>query len=78
MSSCCGVGSDPDESTSQVFVEEDSDIQGPEDLAGKKIAVNSTKNLGDVTIPVALENNGIDPFRHRVRSDELLRHVRTL
>lgn len=61
VSSCCGVGSDPDESTSQVFVEEDSDIQGPEDLPGKKIAVNSTKNLGDVTIPVALENNGIDP-----------------
>ena len=61
VSSCCGVGSVPEESTSQIFVLNDSDIQGPEDLPGKKIAVNSTKNLGDVTIPVALENQGIDP-----------------
>lgn len=61
VSDCCGVGADPKSSTSEVFVLEDSDIKGPEDLPGKKIAVNSTKNLGDVTIPAALENEGIDP-----------------
>ncbi|MGO1401883.1 MAG: ABC transporter substrate-binding protein [Flaviflexus sp.] len=61
VSNCCGVGAIDEESTSSVFVLEDSDIQGPEDLADTTIAVNSTKNLGDVTIPVALENQGIDP-----------------
>ncbi|MBM9432413.1 ABC transporter substrate-binding protein [Flaviflexus equikiangi] len=60
VSNCCGVAGTSDETSSRVFVLEDSDIQGPEDLAGKTIAVNSTKNLGDVTIPVALENQGID------------------
>ena len=52
------MASDPDESTSKVFVER-IDIQGPE-TSGKKIAVNSQES-SDVTIPVALENNGIDP-----------------
>ena len=40
---------------------QESNIKGPEDLPGKRIAVNSVKNLGDVTIPVALKNKGIDP-----------------
>ncbi|MGO1591519.1 MAG: ABC transporter substrate-binding protein [Ancrocorticia sp.] len=61
VSTCCGTGSVPENDTSQVFVLPDSDIEGPEDLPGKSIAVNSTKNLGDVTIPAALENQGIDP-----------------
>lgn len=61
VSNCCGVAGVDEESTSNVFVLPDSDIQSAEDLAGKTIAVNSTKNLGDVTIPEALENKGIDP-----------------
>lgn len=60
VSNCCGVAGIDEESTSGVFVMPDSDIESPADLAGKTIAVNSTKNLGDVTIPVALENQGID------------------
>lgn len=58
---CCGTYSEPSQDTSGVFVLEDSEIAGPEDLPGKKIAVNSTKNLGDITIPHALEQQGIDP-----------------
>lgn len=60
VSNCCGVGGVDEPSTSRVFVLEDSEIQGAEDLAGTTIAVNSTKNLGDVTIPVALDAQGID------------------
>ncbi|WP_182354349.1 ABC transporter substrate-binding protein [Flaviflexus huanghaiensis] len=60
VSNCCGVAGEEDETSSRVFVLEDSEIQGPEDLAGTTIAVNSTKNLGDVTIPVALENLGVE------------------
>lgn len=58
---CCGTGTDVKKDTSNIFVLEDSKIQGPEDLPGKRIAVNSLKNLGDVTIPVALQKKGIDP-----------------
>ncbi|MDU7360210.1 MAG: ABC transporter substrate-binding protein [Propionibacteriaceae bacterium] len=61
VANCCGVGSDPKKDTSSIFVLKDSAIKGPEDLPGKRIAVNSVKNLGDVTIPVALKNKGIDP-----------------
>lgn len=60
VSNCCGVGAVDEPSTSRVFVLEDSEIQGPEDLPGTTIAVNSTKNLGDVTIPAALDAQGID------------------
>jgi len=60
VSNCCGVAGVDEPSTSRVFVLDDSEITGPEGLAGATIAVNSTKNLGDVTIPAALEAQGID------------------
>lgn len=58
---CCGTQGEVEKDTSGVFVLDDSDIAGAEDLPGKTIAVNSTKNLGDITIPRALEQRGIDP-----------------
>ena len=58
---CCGTFGDTSQDTSGVFVLDDSEIQGPEDLPGTTIAVNSTKNLGDITIPHALQQRGIDP-----------------
>lgn len=51
--------SDPKEDFSAVLVPADSDIKRPEDLAGKRIAVNTLKNIGDVTIKAALEELGV-------------------
>lgn len=61
VGNCCGTGSDPAKDASGVFVLPDSGITDASGLAGKRIAVNSTKNLGDLTIPLALRNRGIDP-----------------
>lgn len=61
VSNCCGVGDDAEKDTSEIFVLPDSSIETAADLAGKKIAVNSTKNLGDLTIPIALKKLGVDP-----------------
>lgn len=61
VGNCCGTQGTPEEDVSQIFVLEDSEIKGPEDLPGTRIAVNSTKNLGDITVPAALENLGIEP-----------------
>lgn len=49
-----------EEDFSAVIVSEGSDIQGPADLAGKTIAVNTLENIGDVTISAALEEQGVD------------------
>ncbi|MGH3321179.1 MAG: ABC transporter substrate-binding protein [Streptosporangiaceae bacterium] len=45
---------------SHVYVRADSDIRSPKDLEGKKIAVNTLQNIGDVTIKAALEKKGVD------------------
>ncbi|NEK56739.1 ABC transporter substrate-binding protein [Geodermatophilus sabuli] len=44
-----------------MVVAADSPIQGIEDLAGKKIAVNTVGNILEVTISAALEKAGVDP-----------------
>lgn len=49
-----------EEDFSAVIVSEGSPIQGPADLAGKTIAVNTLENIGDVTISAALEEQGVD------------------
>jgi NitT/TauT family transport system substrate-binding protein len=54
-----GAESDAD-AWSKVLVSGDSDIQEPADLAGKKIAVNTLKNIGEVTIRATLEDAGVD------------------
>ncbi|GAB2826415.1 hypothetical protein GCM10027022_16640 [Alpinimonas psychrophila] len=48
------------EDFSAVLVPGASAIQGPNDLAGKTIAVNTLENIGEVTIKTALEATGVD------------------
>ena len=49
-----------DDAWSALLVPKDSKIKGPEDLAGKTIAVSTLQNIGDVTIKSSLEQMGID------------------
>jgi NitT/TauT family transport system substrate-binding protein len=44
-----------------VVVKGDSPIQGPKDLAGKKVAVNTQKNIGDTTVRESVRKAGGDP-----------------
>jgi NitT/TauT family transport system substrate-binding protein len=44
-----------------IVVNEDSPIKSVEDLAGKTIAVNALKGVGEVVIKAALEKRGVDP-----------------
>jgi NitT/TauT family transport system substrate-binding protein len=46
---------------SGVFVMPDSPIKTPADLAGKRIAVNTLNNVGDVAISAVLSQQGVDP-----------------
>ncbi|SCL20123.1 NitT/TauT family transport system substrate-binding protein [Micromonospora rhizosphaerae] len=45
---------------SAVLVAKNSPITSAKDLAGKKIAVNTLKNIGDITIKAALAARGVD------------------
>jgi NitT/TauT family transport system substrate-binding protein len=44
-----------------ILVKGDSSIRTPSDLAGKTIAVNALKGVGEVMIKAALKKRGIDP-----------------
>jgi NitT/TauT family transport system substrate-binding protein len=44
-----------------VVVGKDSTIKGPADLAGKKISVNTLKNIGDTTVRASVRKAGGDP-----------------
>lgn len=45
---------------SLVLVPGDSDIEGPEDLNGRSVAVNTLANIAEVTIRASLENAGAE------------------
>lgn len=51
---------DTERDFSAVLVGEDSGIEGPADLAGASIAVNTLQNIGDISIVAALEEQGVD------------------
>jgi NitT/TauT family transport system substrate-binding protein len=51
----------PRKDFSAVVVKRDSGIKTAKDLNGKTIAVNTLKNIGDVTIRAALAKHGADP-----------------
>ena len=53
----------PKSDFSAVVVKGDSAIKTANDLEGKTIAVNTLKNIGDVTIKAALEKKGADPAK---------------
>jgi NitT/TauT family transport system substrate-binding protein len=49
---------DPAEDFARILVPADSDIDGPEDLDGRSIAVNTLANIAELTIPAGLDNLG--------------------
>jgi len=51
----------PEEEWTSVMVKKGSDIRDPEDLAGKTIALNALKGVGEVDVKAALEKEGVDP-----------------
>lgn len=51
---------DPDTDFSLVLVPGDSDIQGPEDLNGRSVAVNTLANIAEVTVRASIENAGAE------------------
>ena len=51
---------DADHDFGAVIVPKGSPIRRPEDLAGKSIAVNTLKNIGDLAIRAALDKRGVD------------------
>jgi NitT/TauT family transport system substrate-binding protein len=52
---------DPETDFSAVVVAADSPVQSAADLAGKTVAVNNLRNIGEVTIRKAVEDAGGDP-----------------
>jgi NitT/TauT family transport system substrate-binding protein len=49
-----------EEDFSAIIVAKDSDIRGPADLEGKTLAVNTLKNVAEVTAKESLEKKGVD------------------
>jgi NitT/TauT family transport system substrate-binding protein len=54
-------GTNATDNWQDILVKGSSSIQGPADLAGKTIAVNALKGVGEVMIRAALEKSGVDP-----------------
>src|ERR671917_2815754 len=54
------AGEDESEAWAQLLVLKDSGINSPKDLEGKTIAVNTLKNVCEVTIKASFEKQGVD------------------
>jgi NitT/TauT family transport system substrate-binding protein len=54
-------GTSVDDNWQNIMVKGSSSIQTPRDLAGKTIAVNALKGVGEVMIKAALKKAGVDP-----------------
>jgi NitT/TauT family transport system substrate-binding protein len=52
--------SDTEHATSAIIVSADSPVKSPADLAGKTIAVNAVKSLGDLTVLESLAKKDVD------------------
>lgn len=61
----------PGEDFSAVVVPEDSSIEDPTDLQGKKVAVNTLRNIGPVSINNAIREAGGDPSENPVNYTEM-------
>src|SRR5918998_4823871 len=44
-----------------IYAMPDSGIEEPADLAGKRIAINSVKNIQELTARAVLDSHGVDP-----------------
>ena len=51
---------DPENDTAAIAVPADSDIQTAADLEGKTIAINTLRNISELTVSAALEGEGVD------------------
>jgi NitT/TauT family transport system substrate-binding protein len=54
-------GTSADDNWQNIMVKGNSSIKTPQDLAGKTIAVNALKGVGEVMIKAALKKVGVDP-----------------
>jgi len=54
-------GTSADDNWQNIMVKGNSSIRTPQDLAGKSIAVNALKGVGEVMIKAALKKVGVDP-----------------
>jgi NitT/TauT family transport system substrate-binding protein len=54
------AGTKPEEDFSGIIVGKDSDIRDPKDLEGKTLAVNTLKNVAEVTAKESLQKKGVD------------------
>ena len=54
-------GTSVDDNWQNIMVKGNSSIRTPQDLAGKTIAVNALKGVGEVMIKAALKKVGVDP-----------------
>ena len=54
------AGEGADDGPVRVVAGADSGIEGPEDLAGKRVAINALNNILHLTLVEALEQNGVD------------------
>jgi NitT/TauT family transport system substrate-binding protein len=54
-------GTSEDDNWQNIMVKGSSSIHTPKDLAGKTIAVNALKGVGEVMIKAALKKEGVDP-----------------
>jgi NitT/TauT family transport system substrate-binding protein len=54
-------GTSADDNWQNIMVKGNSSIRTPQDLAGKTIAVNALKGVGEVMIKAALKKVGVDP-----------------
>ena len=54
-------GTSADDNWQNIMVKGSSSIRTPQDLAGKTIAVNALKGVGEVMIKAALKKVGVDP-----------------
>jgi NitT/TauT family transport system substrate-binding protein len=61
-----GTFARPEEDFSAIMVSKDGPIRRPEDLQGKRIAVNTLKNVTEVTAREALAKEGVDPSSLRL------------
>lgn len=50
-----------DQDFGAILVPPDGDVDAPADLAGKTIAINTLRNITELTATITLENHGVDP-----------------
>lgn len=61
-----GTFARPEKDFSAIMVSKDGPIRRPEDLEGKRLAVNTLKNVTEVTAREALAKEGVDPSSLRL------------